>query len=199
LALAVVAHFRLLRREARGGACGGPLALLRPLFLALLIFLLGNKVLSPQYFVWLLPLAPLVPLSGRSRRRFLLGFALVCALTLGVFPLAGQEPIGEGLPPGGRFDHSGPTLAGALILSARSLALLALAVGLALATFRPDAGRRPGESAPRPVPVPPGRPIVVREGLRGGTDGTGHKPGAPATGHQRGSAKGTLSPRGGEG
>jgi hypothetical protein len=142
LLLALVAYGLRLRREARGAAVAGRLGLIGPLFLALLIFLLGNKVLSPQYFLWLLPLAPLMPLSGRARRWFLLGFALVCLSTFSVFPLADRALIGEEVSPGSPL-LSGPNLAGALILSARSLALLALTVGLAIAIFRSGADRTP--------------------------------------------------------
>jgi hypothetical protein len=139
LLLAAVAYFRRLRREARGEAAARRLGLIGPLLLALLIFLLGNKVLSPQYFLWPLPLAPLVPLSGRARRWFLLGFALVCGLTWGVFPVAGSALVGEWLTERGPVHLSGPTLAGALILSARALAMVAVTAGLAVALFRPEA------------------------------------------------------------
>jgi uncharacterized membrane protein len=143
LLLAFLAYFNRLRREGRGDAVEGPLGLIGPLFVAILLFLWGNKVLSPQYFLWLLPLAPLMPFSGWARRGFLLGFAVVCILTFGVFPVADRALIGEWLPPGGPFQLSGPTLGGALILSARSLAMLALAVGLATAFFYSDADRDP--------------------------------------------------------
>jgi hypothetical protein len=132
LLLVVAAYFRQLRREARGEVDSTPLGLVGPTFLALLIFLMGNKVLSPQYFLWLLPLAPLMPLSDGARPWFLWGIALVYGLTFCVFPLAGRHLIGQG-----DFSAlSGPTLLGALILSARSLAMLAVAVGLAVALFR---------------------------------------------------------------
>lgn len=152
LLLAAAAYFRRLRREARGEAVARRLGLIGPLLLAMLIFLLGNKVLSPQYFLWPLPLVPLVPLSGRARRWFLLGFTLVCGLTCGVFPVAGSALVGEWLPEGGRVHLSGPTLAGALILSARSLAMLAVAVGLAVQVVRGKDGhlRQPVPSEATP-------------------------------------------------
>jgi hypothetical protein len=136
LVLLVVTYFLQRYREARGTAVAPRLELVGPIFLALLIFLLGNKVLSPQYFLWLVPLAPVMPLSGQARRCFLLGFALVCISTLVVFPLADRALIGQNLPEDAPYPLSGPNLAGAIILSARSLSMLAVAVGLAVALFR---------------------------------------------------------------
>ncbi len=48
---------------------------------ALLVFMLTNKVFSPQYSAWLLPFIPLV---ARGPRRLLVA---VCALTVTLFPL----------------------------------------------------------------------------------------------------------------
>ena len=54
------------------------------LFLA--VFVCANKVFSPQYLLWLAPLAVLVPLQGRHRRQFLWAFLLICALSTVVAP-----------------------------------------------------------------------------------------------------------------
>ncbi|GAB4217432.1 MAG: hypothetical protein OHK0022_59660 [Roseiflexaceae bacterium] len=51
----------------------------------LLVFMLTNKVFSPQYIIWLLPFIPLLP------RRQVLFCGLVCGLTIMLFPfLYGQ-------------------------------------------------------------------------------------------------------------
>jgi uncharacterized membrane protein len=52
--------------------------------LAILVFLLANKVLSPQYIIWIYPLVPVIAL----RRRFLLWaiFIMVGLLTMYIFP-----------------------------------------------------------------------------------------------------------------
>lgn len=47
---------------------------------AVLVFVVTNKVFSPQYLVWLLPFAPLLP------RRQLLLFGAICVATVVIFP-----------------------------------------------------------------------------------------------------------------
>lgn len=47
-------------------------------------FIVGGKVLSPQYFIWLLPLVPLV--AGRGRRATIVLFTAVLLLTQWEFP-----------------------------------------------------------------------------------------------------------------
>ena len=52
----------------------------------ILAFMLGSKVLSPQYEIWLLPLLPLCA-GGLPGAGLCLLFLLSCGLTTGVFPL----------------------------------------------------------------------------------------------------------------
>ena len=52
----------------------------------ILAFMLGSKVLSPQYEIWLLPLVPLCA-GGLAGAGLCLLFLASCGLTTGVFPL----------------------------------------------------------------------------------------------------------------
>jgi hypothetical protein len=52
----------------------------------ILAFMLGSKVLSPQYEIWLLPLVPLCA-GGPAGAGLCLLFLASCGLTTGVFPL----------------------------------------------------------------------------------------------------------------
>jgi hypothetical protein len=54
--------------------------------LILMLFVAANKVFSPQYLLWLLPLAALIPFEGSRRRLFLTGFLLVCVLSTVLVP-----------------------------------------------------------------------------------------------------------------
>ncbi|HWB59662.1 MAG TPA: hypothetical protein VG733_09220 [Chthoniobacteraceae bacterium] len=51
------------------------------LILLLLVFIFSNKVFSTQYVLWLVPLAPLVPFEGRSRRLAQAGLLFLFYLT----------------------------------------------------------------------------------------------------------------------
>jgi hypothetical protein len=101
--------------------------------LLLMTFLLTNKVFSPQYVVWLLALAPLVPLEGWRRRLFLGGFVALCFLTRLICPRYLDEVLG---PPLDGASRAGPTPFGTLLLIARSLLLLGLILGLTAALVR---------------------------------------------------------------
>ena len=68
-------------REARNGGRIEPETLVRYSLAALLVVMLINKVLSPQYLVWLLPFAALLP----SRQSVLL--LVIVVLTVLLYPL----------------------------------------------------------------------------------------------------------------
>jgi hypothetical protein len=100
--------------------------------LVLMLFVATNKVFSPQYLLWLLPLAALVPFEGRPRRTFLVGFLLVCVLSTVLMPFlfvldlldttsAGAAPVVR--PPTARF---------VVVLLLRNLFFLALTAALAI-------------------------------------------------------------------
>jgi len=93
--------------------------------LFLLLFVLGNKVFSPQYLLWLAPLAALVPLAGWRRHVFLWGFVAVCVWNRQIFPGNLRElygPILTMTPP----TAAGPTPLGTFLLVGRTLALIGL-------------------------------------------------------------------------
>ncbi|QJW95308.1 hypothetical protein [Frigoriglobus tundricola] len=98
------------------------------LIVFVLVFLLANKVFSPQFVLWLLPLVPLVPLARRPRRFFQAGFLGVCLVTHFIYPRYLEKSLYGQVP--GSSVCGGPTLFGAFLLDTRTLLLLALLVGL---------------------------------------------------------------------
>jgi uncharacterized membrane protein len=72
-----------LKRIAPGAASTADI--LNYAFATLLVFLIFNKVFSPQYMVWLFPLFPLV--SGRFRSAFWVVFLVAACLTWYIYPL----------------------------------------------------------------------------------------------------------------
>ncbi len=96
-----------------------------------MLFIAANKVFSPQYLLWLLPLAALTPYQGRWRRLFLAAFLLVCILTTVLMPFlfyfdllnagTGETATVPG-PPTARF---------VIVLLLRNLLFLALTAALA--------------------------------------------------------------------
>jgi hypothetical protein len=70
------------REESAASVHRRPLAetLVAYVFVALLAFIITNKVFSPQYIIWLLPFAPLL----RPRQTLL--FLAIAVLTITVFP-----------------------------------------------------------------------------------------------------------------
>ena len=84
VALLLVTGLVMLRRRHPGGLDGGQY----PRYAAALIlaFMLGSKVLSPQYEIWLLPLAPLCA-GGLTGAGLCLLFLASCLTTTQVFPI----------------------------------------------------------------------------------------------------------------
>ena len=54
-------------------------------FAALVVFIIANKVFSPQYLVWLYPLFPLV--NGRFRSAIWVAFLAASCLTWYIYPI----------------------------------------------------------------------------------------------------------------
>lgn len=105
------------------------------MILVLMIFLLTNKVFSPQFVLWLTPLVPLIPLQGWPRRFFQVGFIGLCAVTYLICPEMMDEVLGEPISPNSST-YLGPTALGLTLLVVRSLILIALITGLAVHLFR---------------------------------------------------------------
>ena len=75
------------RRELRIGGSVSPLTQIGLLMATILVFMLGYRVLSPQYVIWLLPFAALLP------RGKVVVTAMACLLTLYVYPFGAQGLI----------------------------------------------------------------------------------------------------------
>ncbi|MBA2535677.1 MAG: DUF2029 domain-containing protein [Rubrobacter sp.] len=116
--------YREYRRFGRPGVEDFP----RHAAALILAFMLGSKVLSPQYMIWLLPLVPLG--AGGSAGALVCGlFLVVCLLTTQVFPTHYADLLA--------FRYPGPEL-----LLARNLLLVVLWV-MMLALPAMARGKRP--------------------------------------------------------
>jgi hypothetical protein len=123
-------------RDRRAAGVVRPESLAAGAALALLAFIVANKVFSAQHLVWLLPFAPLLPL--RQAALLLAAWALTNVL----FPWNYED-----LTDGRQF--------AVLLLNLRNLAVLALILWL-LAEPLPAWSRRrlPGLASPAPPPRP---------------------------------------------
>jgi hypothetical protein len=104
--------------------------------LFLMVFVAANKVFSPQYLLWLLPLAALVPYEGRSRRLFLGGFFLVCLLSTILAPYLLLADLVDSTLASGVIVFRSPTARFVALLWLRNLLFLALTAAVALRMAR---------------------------------------------------------------
>ena len=98
-------------------------------------FILTNKVGSPQYLMWVAPLAPLLPLRTWAERWWLVLFAATLGFVTAVFPAAYFEVVGPliALEP---LTYRGPTPFCVFLLAARSVTLTATTLWLAASVWR---------------------------------------------------------------
>jgi hypothetical protein len=149
-ALLLVRMRRRMAERQYDGSAGQRLAQVFPadfacytlLFLAL--FICANKVFSPQYLLWLAPLAVLVPLEGSPRRTFLLAFLLICVLSTFLMPFLFVIDLVDQSAPGILpVVVRDPTPRVVVILMVRDLLFLGWTAGLtaflARRAFRPAA------------------------------------------------------------
>ncbi len=133
LATAVAVRFVLKSKvEERNGEGNptGDLAWAASLVLA--AFIVGNKVFSPQYLLWLAPLIPFIALPSKGWRLCLAAFAGACALST-VLVLAWQRQIvGENEWIETATSVAGPTAFGSALLIGRNLLFLGFLIVLVL-------------------------------------------------------------------
>jgi len=101
-------------------------------------FILCTKVGSPQYLLWLAPLAALLPLSGAPRRWVVLLLGCMVLTTL-IYPCLYAEVMGRYLGAEPRWithTWSGPSTLGLALLAAKSLLLSAAFAWLAVLVWR---------------------------------------------------------------
>jgi hypothetical protein len=99
--------------------------------LALAAFIVGNKVFSPQYLLWLLPFIPLLPRSGFRGRLCTLAFAAACLLSTATMVVWQHHVVGDDDWTDTVTSVPGPTPLGCVLLIARNAAFLGLVVLLA--------------------------------------------------------------------
>jgi hypothetical protein len=141
LAATVVSCRLLLRRKfaesQMGGATNRPLLcnpagdLACSAILVVAAFIAGNKVFSPQYLLWLLPLIPLLPFTGFQRRLCITAFAAACILSTATMIVWQHHVVGDDDWIDTVTSVPGPTPLGCALLIARNVAFLGLLALLA--------------------------------------------------------------------
>ncbi|HEX6104691.1 MAG TPA: glycosyltransferase family 87 protein [Gemmatimonadales bacterium] len=135
LLVAALAYRRFRQEEAAGDDTSQTLVAYSTL--ALLVFMLTSKVLSPQYCVWLLPLIPLLPTRHST---VVLGAS---ALTAALYPWHYWELLRVELP-------------AVLLLNARNAALLLAALALLREYAASPVGAAPARESEGHPGTPPG-------------------------------------------
>ena len=120
--------------------------------LLLLISIAANKVFSPQYLLWVLPLAPLVDFHPRARRLFFGAILAMCYLTMRIFPDCFVGEIVYVISHDGPDAiFGGPTAFGTFLLLVRNGLCVAITMAIGARCFRstgwrvavPSRGRAP--------------------------------------------------------
>jgi hypothetical protein len=133
---------RILRQPQAHGATVGeafPAEIVRGSLLLLLIFILGNKVFSPQYLIWLMPLLPLLRARYEAKRQAMLLFVVLCGMTELMYQFYWYEITGliERPPQAPTWRFGTPTPVGVALLGFRQAMLLGF--GAILYRARPAA------------------------------------------------------------
>ena len=106
---------------------------------------MSNKVGSPQYMLWVAPLAPLLPLRAWAEWAWIALLLLACGLTTVIFPTIYPDVRGPYL----RDDPetwAGPTPACLFLLAAKSVTLAVVTLWLAARVWRTPPGGPPNRS-----------------------------------------------------
>jgi hypothetical protein len=98
----------------------------------LMLSIAANKVFSPQYLLWVLPLAALVDFRPLGRRWFFLALFAVCWLTMRIFPDCFVDEIVHVVNHNAGPSFAGPTVYGTWLLLARNGLFLLITAALAI-------------------------------------------------------------------
>jgi hypothetical protein len=96
----------------------------------LLLIFASAKVLSPQYFLWLLPLMPLLSSAGNLNRTLLIGYLLLLSVTTAIFPYLFTTQLARTPLAGEPQLVLPPTALAIVVLAARNFLLMALGFGV---------------------------------------------------------------------
>jgi Glycosyltransferase family 87 len=115
-AIAIWGYFKRSQLERKASSAYDQ-SLINCVFLVLLVFIISNKVFSPQYLIWLIPFAACLPIRQASL------FLGICILSTLIFPLMYRDLIAT---------YSIPVL----LLNIRNFLALGLTLGLMADAFR---------------------------------------------------------------
>ncbi|HYH67874.1 MAG TPA: hypothetical protein VD866_24465, partial [Urbifossiella sp.] len=110
-------------------------------------FIAANKVGSPQYLHWVMPLVPLLPLRSRAERRWAALVLLAGGLTTLIFPCFYQWTFGERLATE-PATWAGPNAATLFLLAARSVTIITITAWLGWLVWRRPHVPSPPEGSP---------------------------------------------------
>jgi hypothetical protein len=140
--LALIHCRRLAGANAAESAVRLRLAQLHPRIFAayallfLMVFILTNKVFSPQYLLWLAPLLALAPFEGCNRRWLFWGFLFVCLLSTVLVPFLFSADLYDRASETVPRTYKEPTPRICALLIARNLLFTALALSVSFNIVR---------------------------------------------------------------
>jgi hypothetical protein len=98
-----------------------------------MLFILTNKVFSPQYLLWLAPFLALAPFKGRGERMLFGGFLLICLLSTLLVPFLFGADLYDSASLTIPRSFKEPTVRICVLLIARNVLFAALTLGVARA------------------------------------------------------------------